>query len=107
MESADNLIRILLQLRNQADSKQQIATYTWDQVSNMLRNVSGIHMDYETFKAQYDSIPQLSKVVDRFDAQGLTLKTKEKPTDTKGQGGQNNIISTAKRAATKTLQQPG
>lgn len=107
MEGADNLIRILLQLRNQADSRQELASYTWDQVSNMLKNVSGIHMDYETFKAQYDSIPQLSKVVDRFDGQGITLKTKEKPTDTSGEGGQSNIISTAKRAADKTLQQPG
>lgn len=106
MEGADNLIRILLQLRNQANSKDQIATYTWDQISGMLRNVSGIHMDYETFKAEFDSIPQMKKIVDRFDDQGITLKTREKPTPTQSQG-QNNIMSTAKRAATKTLQQPG
>jgi len=106
MEGADNLIRILQQLRNQANNKDQVATYTWDQVSNMLRNVSGIRMDYETFKAEFDSIPQMQKIVDRFDSTGITLKTKAKPTNTQTQG-QNNIMSTAKRAATKTLQQPG
>jgi hypothetical protein len=83
-----------------------MATYTWDQISNMLRNVSGIHMDYETFKSEYDSIPQLKKIVHNFDGQGITLKTKEKPEATASQG-QNNIMSTAKKAAAKTLQQPG
>jgi alpha-glucosidase (family GH31 glycosyl hydrolase) len=72
----------------------------------MLRNVSGIYVDYETFKAEYDSIPQMKKIVDRFDATGITLKTKAQPTDTQSQD-QSNIMSTAKRAATKTLQQPG
>ena len=45
----------------------------------MLQNVSGTQMDYETFKAQFDTIPQLKNIVTQFDGRGLTLKTKEKP----------------------------
>ena len=49
----------------------------------MLKNFSGTQMDYETFKTQFDTIPQLKNIVDRFDGQGITLKTKEKPEATR------------------------
>lgn len=65
-------------------------------------------MDYETFKKEFDSLPQLKNIVNNFDGQGITLKTREKPEATrsspKDQGG---INSAASRAAAKTLQQPG
>lgn len=94
-------------MRNQADSKQEIAAFTWDQISDMLKNVSGIQVDYETFKVQYDNLPQLSKIVDKFDDQGITLKTKNQPTDTSGADNKNALMTSAKRAANNTLQQPG
>lgn len=74
----------------------------------MLQNVSGIEMDYETFKAQFDSIPQLKNIVQQFDGRGITLKTKEKPEPTQGADkDKGGVDAAAKRAASKTLQQPG
>ena len=49
----------------------------------MLHNISGTKMDYETFKAEFDQVPQLKNIVDRFDGQGIVLKTKEKPEATR------------------------
>lgn len=74
----------------------------------MLQNISGTEMDYETFKSEFDSLPQLANIVQQFDGQGITLKTKEKPEATRGQPkDQGGINSSAKRAANKALQQPG
>ena len=73
----------------------------------MRRNVSGIQMDYETFKAQYDSIPQLKNIVNNFDGQGITLKTKEKPEVTRTGNKTSSLDQSASRAAAATLKQPG
>lgn len=64
-------------------------------------------MDYETFKAEYDSIPQLKNLVDRFDGSGIVLKTKEKPEVTRTGNKQSSLDQSASRAAAKTLGQPG
>lgn len=74
----------------------------------MLQNVSGTEMDYETFKSEFDNLPQLKNIVQQFDGQGITLKTKEKPESTMGEPkNKSGIDSSAKRAAAKTIQQPG
>ena len=72
-----------------------------------MRNFSGTNMDYETFKAQFDSVPQLKNIVDRFDGNGLVLKTKEKPEATRSDKNNTGIDAAASRAAAKTMQQPG
>lgn len=105
MEDAGSLIRILLALQSRANSKGTPGQFSWDAVSNMLQNVSGTQMDYETFKQEYDQLPQLQNIVDRFDGQGITLKTKEKPEATRSGAAPVNLA--AKRAASKTLKQPG
>lgn len=65
-------------------------------------------MDYETFKAEFDAIPQLKNIVQQFDGRGVTLKTKEKPEATRGEPKDSGgVMSAAKRAASKTLKQPG
>lgn len=64
-------------------------------------------MDYETFKAQYDSIPQLQNIVNNFDGQGITLKTKEKPEATRTGNKTSSLDQSASRAAAATLKQPG
>ena len=73
----------------------------------MLQNVSGSQMDYETFKKQFDSLPQLKNIVTQFDGQGLTLKTKEKPEATRSDKNNSGIDAAASRAASKSLKQPG
>ena len=64
-------------------------------------------MDYETFKAQFDTIPQLKNIVTQFDDRGLTLKTKEKPEATRSDKNAGSNDAAASRAAAKTLKQPG
>ena len=73
----------------------------------MLRNISGTKMDYETFKAEFDQVPQLKNIVDRFDGRGITLKTKEKPEATQSDKSSSSLDKSASRAASKTLKQPG
>lgn len=73
----------------------------------MMRNVTGTDIDYETFKAQFDAVPQIKNVVDRFDGQGLVLKTKEKPEATRSDKNNTGLDQAASRAAAATLKQPG
>lgn len=73
----------------------------------MMRNVTGTDIDYETFKAQFDAVPQIKNVVDRFDGQGLVLKTREKPEATRSDKNNTGLDQAASRAAAATLKQPG
>jgi len=73
----------------------------------MMRNFSGTNIDYETFKAQFDSVPQLKNIVAQFDGNGLVLKTKEKPEATRSDKNTSSLDQAASRAAAKSLQQPG
>jgi hypothetical protein len=72
----------------------------------MLQNVSGQQVDYDSFKNEFDKNPQLKNLVDRFDANGVVIKTKAKePKDeikNKEKSG-SNILNTAKKAASKFL----
>jgi hypothetical protein len=73
----------------------------------MLSNVSGTQMDYDTFKKEFDTIPQLKNIVAQFDGRGLTLKTKEKPEATRSDKTAGSNDAAASRAAAKTLKRPG
>ena len=73
----------------------------------MLQNVSGTQMDYETFKAEFDQLPQLKNIVAQFDGRGITLKTKEKPEATRSDKSTTSLDTSASRAAAKSLKQPG
>ena len=73
----------------------------------MLKNFSGTQMDYETFKTEFDQLPQLKNIVAQFDGQGITLKTKEKPEATRSDKNAGSNDAAASRAAAKTLKQPG
>lgn len=64
-------------------------------------------MDYETFKQEYDQLPQLKNIVDNFNSQGITLKTREKPEATSSDNKPTNLDQAASRAAAKSLKQPG
>jgi hypothetical protein len=98
---------VLNALKARSDSKGVPGQFTWDALSNMMRNFSGTSIDYETFKAQFDTVPQIKNVVDRFDGQGLVLKTKEKPEATRSDKNNTSLDQAASRAAAATLKQPG
>ena len=73
----------------------------------MMQNVSGLDVDYDAFKAQFDTNPNLKGLVDNFDENGITIKTKAKklepgqPSDK--QKAMANVKSSAKRAAAKMV----
>jgi hypothetical protein len=70
----------------------------------MLQNVTGQRVDYETFKAEFDAGGPLRDIVDKFDAKGVTVKTKEKEEPAgKSDSGKSAVNSMAKRAAANTL----
>jgi len=83
------------------------ATYTWQQLSKMTQNVMGQAVNYDSFKQDFDSNPELKNLVYRFDGQVIELNTKKSPEEVGGQEPANNIDASAKRAASKTLKQPG
>lgn len=73
----------------------------------MMRNLGGQELDYDSFKSQFDSNPAYQQLVDKFDADGVTIKTKNKITPAGVPGdkaaSQANVISSAKKAAAKAL----
>jgi len=69
--------------------------------------MSGSEMDYETFKAEYDSIPQLKNIVQQFDSRGVTLVKPKNPEATRSDKNTAGLDAAASRAASKSLKQPG
>lgn len=107
MESADDLIRTIRTLQARADSKKTSAQFSWQAISKMMQNVSGQEMDYDLFKMEFDKNPALKKLVDRFDGQGLIIKTKEKQQSTEFGNKPKTNNAAALRAANNVLKQPG
>jgi hypothetical protein len=101
------IIRILTNLQSRADSKGVTAQFAWPAVSKMMQNVTGQDVDYDAFKAQFDATPELKNIVDNFDENGITIKTKAKKQEpgTVGdkQKAKNAVNTSAKRAAAKKL----
>ena len=96
---------MLLNLRGRADSKHSTAHFSWLAISNLLKNSSGQELDYDSFKAEYDSNPQLKNIVKSFDGNGLVLatKTKDVPPTTAKPKTNASVDSSAKRAAAKAM----
>lgn len=69
----------------------------------MNQNIDGQQVDYETFKAEYDSNPELQSLVQNFDSRGITVKTREKEMPTVGTKKTDSVASSAKRAAAKVI----
>lgn len=72
-----------------------------------MQNITGQEINYDAFKAEFDSNPQLKDLVDKFDENGITIKTKNKVKEP-GQMGdkqkaQNAVNASAKRAAAKMI----
>lgn len=89
-------------MQNSADSKRQTSIHTWLDINNSLDD--GTTIDYSTFDKLYNSNPKLKNIVQRYDGNGVVLKTKAKPEDqitvNKKSG---NLDRMAKRAAAKEI----
>jgi hypothetical protein len=72
-----------------------------------MQNTTGQEIDYDAFKAEFDSNPALKNLVDNFDERGITIKTKNK-IEKPGVPGdkakaQKAVNTSAKRAAAKMI----
>jgi hypothetical protein len=70
-----------------------------------MQNISGQQINYDAFKKEFDSNPALSSLVDRFDDDGVVLKTKNKAlkSPVEKTKGTTDIKGSAKRAAANIL----
>lgn len=72
-----------------------------------MQNISGQEVNYDLFKLEYDENPAFKELVDRFDANGIVLKTKNKKEPigqkTDIDTAKSNVKTTAKKAASKML----
>jgi hypothetical protein len=73
----------------------------------MMQNVTGQDVDYDAFKNQFDANPQLKDLVDNFDENGITIKTKAKKKEPGAVGDKDKAMAgvkaSAKRAAAKMV----
>lgn len=71
----------------------------------MMQNATGQEVDYDAFKSQFDSNPQMKNLVNKFDENGITIKTKNKSEEPEitSDKSKSSIDSSAKRAASKML----
>lgn len=101
------LVRVLKNLQGRADSKNKPAKFSWQAMSQMMQNITGQEINYDAFKAEFDANPQLKNIVDNFDENGVTIKTKNKiaPAGVPGDKvkSQANVMSSAKKAASNLL----
>lgn len=97
----------MLTLQGRADAKGTPASFSWGAISQMLKNQGGVALDYDAFKNEYDSNPNLQKLIDKFDERGIVVKTKEENPPAVGEKAQqhngNGLDSMAKRAAQKIV----
>lgn len=73
-----------------------------------MQKMTGQEIDYDAFKSEFDKNPQLKDLIDKFDENGITIKTKNKaqePTElaAKKEKAKNNVAASAKRAAAKMI----
>lgn len=101
------LVRVLSNLKGRADSQNAPAQFSWNAISNMLQNVGGGALNYDTFKASFDTNPQFKEIIKSFNDKGVVIKTnKEAPKP--GQPGDKDrsqaaVDNSAKRAAAKMV----
>ncbi len=109
----DNLDKFIVVLKNfvgRYSSKGESAKLNWKALDKITSS-SGIELmaDYETFKAMYDSSPQLQAIVKNFNADGIELNVpgakEEEPTGDGTQQPQDSQAAVDKIAASAAPQQ--
>lgn len=89
-------------LQNKADSNRLPAVHTYLDINNSLDD--GISVDYSSFDKIFNSDPRIQNIVQRYDGNGIVLKTKAKPQDQVTVNKKSSTLdSMAKRAASKEI----
>jgi hypothetical protein len=96
-----NLTLLLRNQISQADRQQQPSYLSWDALNSLMVNIGDEQFDYDSFKNSYDTNPMIKQLIQRFDARGVELKTKNK-NPKKGQpGGEGEVAKMAKAATAR------
>jgi hypothetical protein len=102
----DKFIVVLRNYIGRAASMKAPSNLNWNGLQQVLK-ASGVEVaaDYETFKAMYDSSPQLQSMVSNFNDKGVELKVPGAPDDRKSDGTKDSEEEIAKIAASAAPQQ--
>lgn len=90
-------------LRGRAKSKNSPASFSWQAIANMSKNITGQVLDYESFKSEYDANPAIAELVSDFNETSITLKTTNEVETPNVEQKTNQVDSMAKRAAEKVM----
>ena len=105
----DPLVLTLRAIQGRANAKHSTAPLTWDAINNIGQTYGAPDIDYERFNARWESDPILKQLVDRFNDQGLVIKTDKGQPEPEEQGNpemasaEKKNLSNATNAAKKAL----
>lgn len=97
----DPLVMTLRAVQSAANNQNTQAPMTWIALNKAGRNFGAPSIDYDRFAARWETDPVLKQLVDRFDGQGLVIKTNEKEPSTKTSHKEREVSQMAKRATRK------
>ena len=101
LESA--LINILLNMKGDADEKEQASDISMDAVKQIMSNTGYPAFNYDVFKRMYDDGEELKNIVADFDQEKIVIKTdqeaeKDPEMDFDDQGSTDKVKQMAKSA---------
>ena len=81
-----------------ADNEEIPSDLSWDSINSEITGYGSPAIDFDRFSERYDQDPELKAIVDKFDKNGLTLKTREKKPEIFKQREESKLAKIAKRA---------
>ena len=101
LESA--LVNTLMNMKGDADEKDQSSEISFDAVENIMTNIGYPSFNYDIFKQMYDQGESLKNIVADFDEEKIVIKTKhdaeaDPEMDFDNQGSTDKVKQMAKSA---------
>lgn len=87
-------------LQSDANNKGVESKLTWQALANATAQMGAPAIDYDRFVARWDAEPELQQIVDRFDGNGLVIKTQDKDSQLP-QGEKTGEVEKMAKRATK------
>ena len=75
LESA--LVNTLMNMKGDADDKDQSSEISFDAVENIMTNIGYPSFNYDIFKQMYDQGESLKNIVSDFDEEKIVIKTEQ------------------------------
>lgn len=105
--NANELVLIFKNIIGRSTSQKAPAKYNWAAINNMLKSAGKEELDYEAFKAIYDTSPIVQSMVQNFNADGIEFKVPGAPDSKQAQqqGAETSQDAVDKIAASAAPQQ--